>query len=144
MEQFTGNIPTGWATSTPNVVKRDTEPGNVHSGNTAVALSNGATLFQTVPVSGGCFYELTFFVHGEGAQVGFTATVTFAPAEGSGEGLKIVVRQQDLPNANREFGFFKGITVRAPAEASLAEIRFEVVANGNQYMDLDDVSFAAR
>jgi len=139
MEAFSGSVPTGWSTTAPAAVSRVTEFGRVHSGEAAVALSDGANLTQIVSINEGCFYELSFFARGEGAQVGFTATVTFIPG---GEALRITVRKQDLTNSNRVFAYFKGITERAPAGASSAEIRFEVEANGNQSLDLDDVSFS--
>jgi hypothetical protein len=141
MEDFTGNIPTAWSTTTPNAISIDSESGHVHSGESAVAISNGGILFQTVPINGGCCYELSFFAHGEGSQVGLTVTVTFDTGD---EGLKIIIRKQDLPNSNRDFGYYKGITVRAPDSAAMAVIRFEVNANGNQYLDLDDVSFTVK
>jgi len=50
----------------------------------------------------------------------------------------------DMPSGSREFGYYRGITILAPKGATEAEIKFVVTANGNQYMDLDDVSFFAR
>jgi hypothetical protein len=141
MELFTGNVPKGWATTTPGLTSLESQLGHVHSGESSVALTNGAVLFQTVPVNGGCYYELSFFAHGAGAQVGFTATVNFSPSSGSGEALVITVRQQDLPNSSRIFSYFRGITTLAPPDATLAEIRFTVTSAGNQHLDLDDVSF---
>ena len=141
MEQFVGNIPTGWSTTTPNLISRETASGRVHTGESAVVMPNGSDLSQIVPVQGGCFYKLSFFAHGEGAQVGFTATVTFITG---GTGLEITVRRMDMPSGSREFGYYRGITILAPKGATEAEIKFVVTANGNQYMDLDDVSFFAR
>jgi hypothetical protein len=139
MELFTGDTPTDWTTTTPSLVAKDNATGRVHTGEASVAMRDGADLSQIVPVHEGCFYELSFFAHGNGAQVGLTATVTFIAG---GLGLTISIRQQDLPNSARNFGFYKGITLLAPAGATMAEIKFAVTAAGNQFLNLDDVSFA--
>lgn len=142
MESFTGGIPTDWTTSTPTKVSQVTAQGRVHSGESSVNLTDGATLFQVVPVNEGCFYEFSFFAHGEGAQVGVIATVTFVvPPSTQTLGLQISVRQQDMPNSNRDFGYYRGHTIQAPAGAMTAIINFAVTANGEQSMDLDDISF---
>jgi len=144
MELFTQNIPTGWTTTTPERVSQDTARGHIHSGNSSVALANGADLSQIVPVNGGCFYELAFFGHGEGALVGVTATVTFISAEADTVGLRITVNPQDVPTGNRSFQFYRGITTAAPLDAEDAKISFSVTSTGGQYLDLDDVSFSVR
>jgi hypothetical protein len=144
MELFNGNIPVGWETDTPGLIRQETQQGQVHSGEAAVRMNNGADLRQTVPISGGCFYELSFFGHGEGAQVSVRATVTFLTGSAGEVGLIIFVRAMDLPNSNRDFGYFRGITMQAPQSATRAEIRFTVESNGQQYLDLDDVSFSVR
>ena len=144
MELFTGNVPTDWNTTTPGAISHITQQGRVHSGESAVAITDEGNLSQIVPVNEGCFYELSFFGHGEGALVGVTATVTFITGTGSTVGLTITVRQQDIPNSNRDFGYYRGITIQAPAGTEMAEIRFSVTANGNQHLVLDDVSFSVR
>lgn len=145
MESFTDGVPTGWFTTTPNDVSQVTQQGRVHSGNSAVNLADGANLSQIVPINGGCFYELSFFAHGEGAQVGFTATVNFiTPPSTETLGLQITVNQQDVPDSDREFEFYRGITTQAPANATLAIIEFTVNADGGQSLDLDDVSFSVQ
>ena len=113
----------------------------MHSGNFAVNLSDNAVLSQNVAITGGCYYNLSFFARGEGAQVGFSATLTFTNNEGLNvNGLTITVRQQDLTNANREFGYYRGISIIAPANATNVTVRFAVDSVGLQSMDLDDVS----
>jgi len=144
MESFTGNIPDGWTSATPELVFRETAPGRVHSGNSAAVLTNGADLSQIVAVNAGCFYELSFFAHAEGDLVGVTATVTFLSAVGSTVGLEIIVNQGNMPPAVRQFGFYRGITTAAPTGATAAEITFVETSAGGQYLDLDDVSFSAR
>ena len=141
MELFAGNIPADWTTATPSGVSQTAQQGRVHSGSFAVNLTNGANLSQTVPVKEGCFYELSFFGHGEGSQVGVTAEVVFVTHHGTRTGLTVTVRKQDLTNSNRQFAYFKGITAAAPEGAHEAVITFAVTADGNQSLDLDDVSF---
>lgn len=115
--------------------------GRVHSGDFAVNIENDSAIEQTIPIlEGGCFYELSFFARGEGAQVGFTATVTFETPTGPVVGGEITVDQQDVPNSNRDFGFYQIITEAAPINATGITVRFDVVANGEQSLDLDDVS----
>lgn len=114
----------------------------MHSGNSSVNLSDGANLSQTIPITGGCYFETSFFARGEGAQVGFTATVTFITPTQQIPGGTIMVRQQDMTNDNRDFAFYRLLTTAAPADATSARISFAVTASGSQSMDLDDVSFA--
>lgn len=146
MEFFTGNIPDCWSANTPNLIARDTGGGRVHSGNSSVAIRGGGNLYQIVPVCGGCFYELSFFGHGEGAQVSVTATVTFYDEDfiAIEEGLRIFVRRQDIPTANRNFGYYRKITTKSPCEAFFARVNFSVTSEGMQYLNLDDVSFSSR
>ncbi len=92
-------------------------------------------------VPGGCFYQLSFFARGEGAQVGLTARVTFVTPTQQITGGTLTIRQQDMPNSNRDFGFYKINTSAAPANTTAVIITFVVDASGQQSMDLDDVSF---
>ena len=143
MEEFTGDIPNGWNTTTPTEVSEETAQGRVHSGNSSVNLENGAILTQTVStVNGGCFYELSFFARGEGSEVGLTATVTFVTPMGDVVGGTVTVRQQDITNDNRDFAYYRIITSQAPLNVTSAIISFEVTAQGEQSLDLDDVSFS--
>jgi hypothetical protein len=107
-----------------------------------VNLLNGANLNQTVSVTEGCFYELSFFALGEGANVDVEAVVTFITATGYSEGLRISVEMQDIPTAVRQFAYYRGITDAAPQGAFEAEIVFHVMAEGGQSLLLDDVSFS--
>lgn len=142
MELFNDNIPDRW--SATGRVSQETARGRVHSGDSAAALYDGAVLSQTVLVEGGCFYELSFSGHGEGALVEVIAAVTFICDENRITGLEITVRQGDLPNSTRDFGFYRGITIKAPICSIAAEITFIVTSSGGQYLDLDDVSFSVR
>lgn len=144
MEQFSGNIPTGWSANVPCRISRVCLPGRVHSGDFAVNLTDGGMLFQDVTVEAGCFFSLSFFARGEGSQVGVTAMVIFIDAQNQPtEGLAIEVRRQDMGNASRVFSHYQGITTAAPAGTVKARIEFTADAEGNQSMDLDDVSFSA-
>lgn len=143
MELFTNNIPNGWETTTPDSVSMEDAQGRVHSGNSSVNLTDGAILTQEVfDIHSGCFYELSFFARGEGSQVGFTASVIFTTPSGSVTGAQITVNQQDMTNDNRDFAYYRAITAAAPDNVISAIIRFAVTANGEQSMDLDDVSFS--
>ncbi|MCL2637444.1 MAG: collagen-like protein [Oscillospiraceae bacterium] len=145
MEIFKENIPADWTTTTPDAISQETQQGRVHTGESAVAITNGGNLSQTVSVNAGCTYELSFFAHGEGAQVSVTADVNFVTAGGGVTlGLRIFIRMQDLPNSNRDYGYYRGITIPAPADAQAAQIIFTIEANGNQHADIDDVSFSAQ
>lgn len=143
MELFTGDVPTGWTVNNDDLVEKVDQQGRVHSGNRAVSLLDRAVLYQDVAVEAGCFHQLSFFARGEGSQVGFTARVIYLNAQNQPtQGLLIQVRQQDLVNSNRSFAYFHGITTAAPAGTVKARIEFTVTANGQQGMDLDDVSFS--
>ena len=64
MEEFNKTVPVGWSMNNADLSDAEERPGRVHSGYSAVALKNGAVLTQTVHVTGGCFYELSFFAKG--------------------------------------------------------------------------------
>ena len=143
MEQFREGIPTAWNTNDARNVEQVTAQGRVHTGSSAVNLSNGGELWQDVCITGGCYYEFSFFARGEGAQVAVTATVEFLGVERAAQaGLVISIASQDLPNDNREFGYYRGITAQTPEWATVARLRFTVVAEGGQSADVDDVSFS--
>lgn len=147
MEAFTGTVPTKWTSTTPTLISPVTQQGRVHSGNSSVNLKDTAVLTQTIStISPGCFYEFSFFAHGEGAQVAFTATINFITSSGDVLGGSITVRQQDVPNSNRDFGYYRIITtIAAPNNAIGARIDFTVTAGqGQQSLDIDDVSFGTQ
>ena len=51
-----------------------------------------------------------------------------------------MVRSQDITNSNRDFAYYRLITSQAPTGTTAIKIEFIVNANGNQSLDLDDVS----
>jgi hypothetical protein len=141
MEKFTANIPTDWTSPTPSLISKVTTQGRVHTGLSAVSLEDGAVLTQSISdINPGCFYEFSFFAHGEGAQVSVTATVTFHTLSGNVQGGSIFVESQDIPNSDRDFGYYRVITIAAPDDVTSATIEFDVSASGDQALDLDDVS----
>jgi len=144
MEQFQEDgVPVNWIANDAERVAPVTAQGRVHSGGSAVNLTNGAVLHQDVAITDGCFFDFSFFAHGEGVQVGIVATVIFINDQGlSQTGLTISIRQQDLTDSNRTFGYYRGITTQAPTGATFARITFAVTANGGQSADIDDVSFS--
>lgn len=141
METFSNDIPTSWTTSTPNAVSSETAQGRVHSGNSSVNLKNGAILEQRIPINEGCYFDFSFHARGEGAQVGIVATVIFVTPTEQVTGTTITIAQQDLPNDNRNFAYFRSLTSAAPAGTTEAIIRFTVTASGGQSANIDDVSF---
>ncbi len=143
MEAFTGNVPTNWTASNNALVSQVAQQGRVHTGNYAVNLEDGAILSQSLSISGGCYYALSFFARGEGTQVALTATLTFTNSQGlSSEGLSIVVNAPNIPDDNREFAYYRGISTLAPENADALRIDFYVQAEGSQSLDLDDVSLS--
>ena len=141
MENRTNNKPSNWTFINPDGVSSVTSQGRVHSGSWAVNIEDDSSIEQTIQVAnGGCFYILSFFARGEGSQVGLTATVTFETTTGQVSGGTITVRQQDIPNANRNFAYYQLVTSASPANTTGITIKFTVDAEGNQSLDLDDVS----
>ena len=141
MENFTDNLPNGWSAPVVNTVSKVTQQGRVHTGNAAVNIKNGGKLTQEVNLTGGCYYVFSFFARGEGAQVKFKASVIFLNDMGTQvTGVTIETREQDVPNSNRDFGYYRDVTIAAPNDTTHALIKFEVTAEGNQSLDLDDVS----
>ena len=144
MESFNNEgVPTGWNINDFDLVEPDDDQGDVHSGNYSVLLYDGAVLWQNVSISGGCFFELGFFARGNGAQVRLEACVTFSNNDNmTSDGTCIFIRAQDIPTDNRNFAYYRFITEQAPNDATNARIEFRVIANGNQSLNLDDVSFS--
>lgn len=142
MELFTGTIPTSWIANNSTLVSQITTLGTVHSGSSAVNLSDGAVLTQTVaPITKGCFYELSFFAQGNGDLVGLTATLTFITTGTDVAGGLVTIRQGDLINTLRGFSYFKIFSTAAPTNVIGARVDFSVTADTNQSLYLDDVSF---
>mgnify|MGYP002562040319 CR=1 FL=1 len=144
METFAGQIPTGWLANHSDLISKVTLQGRVHSGNYAVNLKNTAMLSQEISIQPSCFYQLSFFARGEGSEVGLVAKVFYLNAQNQAtEALTIQVRQQDIVNSNRSFAYYRGITtVSAPMDTVKVRIEFSATTNGNQSLDIDDISFS--
>jgi len=135
--------PDDWDTPTPDAVEQQFGQGSVHSGGLAASMYNDAFLRQTIyDICPDCHYNFSFFAHAEGGNVGFTATVIFLTEYANVVGAEITVRQHDLVNSSGSFSYYRVITDAAPKGVTGAIISFHVRTNGNQKMDLDDVSFS--
>jgi hypothetical protein len=148
MELFEGQLPIGWSTDgDPDLIVRVTDGGLVHTGEASVSMKNGANLFQEIsPIQEGCFYEFSFFAHAEGSNVGLTANLYFInvdPDIGEVPAGEIFIRQGDIPTASRVFSYYRVVTSQAPLGTESVLITFEAVAQGNQSVDIDDVSFSS-
>lgn len=145
MEDFTGDIPDDWTTTTPTLVSQTTAAGTVHSGSSAVVLEDTATLTQTIDdITEGCFYQFSFFANAQGGLVGITATVNFVTDGGDVLAASIEIRQGDLVTSSNGFAFFTVYTIEAPAGVTGARIDFLVTADGEQSATIDDVSFGGQ
>jgi len=143
MERFTAGVPNDWLINDTRRVYITGQQGRVHTGNWAVHLMDGAILHQDIPVESGCFHRLSFFARGEGSQVGVCARVIYLDAQEQPTlGLLIQVRKQDMGTSNRIFTHYEGISSIAPEGTVKARIEFTVCADGEQGMDLDNVSFS--
>lgn len=141
MEVFSGDVPRWWESAVPNTVRQQTADGRVHSGYSSVRLSNGAILGQTVrrlvPLR---YYTLSFFAQG---NVAFTASVLFTNSNlGENTAVSVSVRQADVPSSG--FGFYRAMTVVAPASTVAAQVFFETAAGSGGFLNVDDVSFTAQ
>lgn len=141
MEVFSGNVPQGWESAVPDTVRQQTAGGSVHSGNSAASLLNGAILGQTirrlVPLR---YYMLSFFAQGNTA---FTASVLFTNSSlGEHTAASVSVRQTDVPSSG--FGFYRVVTVLAPANTVAAQIFFETASGRGGILTVDDVSFTTQ
>ena len=144
MEIVIDDKPTGWLFSNQDNVTSENSQGRVHSGNWSVNITDDTTISQVINnIETGCFYELSFFARGEGAQVSLNANVIFITNSGDVLGGNIIVRSQDITNSNRDFAYYKLITTKAPVGTTAIKIEFSVEANGNQSLDLDDVSLTS-
>ncbi len=144
MESIIDDKPTGWLFANPDSIISEESQGRVHSGNWSVNIEDDATLSQVINnIEPDCFYELSFFARAEGAQVSLNANVIFITNSGDILGGNIIVRDQDMTNSNRDFAYYRLITAQAPAGTTGIRIEFIVNANGNQSLDLDDVSLTS-
>ena len=144
MEIVIDDKPTGWLFSNPDNVTSENSQGRVHSGNWSVNITDDTTISQVINnIEAGCFYELIFFARGEGDQVSLNANVIFITNSGDVLGGNLMVRSQDITNSNRDFAYYKLITTKAPVGTTAIKIEFSVEANGNQSLDLDDVSLTS-
>ena len=144
MEIVIDDKPTGWLFSNPDNITSENSQGRVHSGNWSVNITDDSTLSQVINnIEPGCFYELSFFARGEGAQVSLNANVIFITNSGDVLGGNLMVRSQDMTNSNRDFAYYRLITSEAPVGTTGVRIEFIIDANGNQSLDLDDVSLTS-
>ncbi len=144
MEIVIDDKPTGWLFSNPDNVTSENSQGRVHSGNWSVNITDDTTISQVINhIEAGCFYELSFFARGEGDQVSLNANDIFITNSGDVLGGNLMVRSQDITNSNRDFAYYKLITTKAPVGTTAIKIEFSVEANGNQSLDLDDVSLTS-
>ena len=144
MEVVIDDKPTGWIFTNPDNITSENSQGRVHSGNWSVNIGDDSTLSQIINnIEAGCFYELSFFARGEGAQVSLNANVIFLTNYGDVLGGNLMVRSQDMTNSNRDFAYYRLITSQAPVGTTGIKIEFIVNANGNQSLDLDDVSLTS-
>ena len=144
MEIVIDDKPTGWLFSNPDNITSENSQGRVHSDNWSVNITDDSTLSQVINnIEPGCFYELSFFARGEGAQVSLNANVIFITNSGDVLGGNLMVRSQDMTNSNRDFAYYRLITSEAPVGTTGIRIEFIVNANGNQSLDLDDVSLTS-
>ena len=144
IENVIDDKPTGWLFANPDSIISEESQGRVHSGNWSVNIGDDSTLSQVINnIESGCFYELSFFARAEGAQVSLNANVIFITNSGDILGGNIMVRDQDMTNSNRDFAYYRLITSQAPAGTTGIRIEFIVNANGNQSLDLDDVSLTS-
>ena len=141
METRTNDKPSNWTFTNPDGITSITSQERVHSGSWSVSIENESAISQTISVAeGGCFYLLSFFAKGEGSQVGLTATLVFETTTGPVTGGTITLRQQDITSSNRNFTYYQLITSRAPQNTTGITVTFLVNAEGEQSLDLDDVS----
>ena len=144
MEIVIDDKPTGWLFSNPDNITSENSQGRVHSGNWSVNITDDSTLSQVINnIEPGCFYELSFFARGEGAQVSLNANVIFITNSGDVLGGNLMVRSQDMTNSNRDFAYYRLITSEAPVGTTGVRIEFIIDANDNQSLDLDDVSLTS-
>ena len=144
MEEVIDDKPTGWLFSNPDNITSENSQGRVHSGNWSVNIVDDSTLSQVINnIEPGCFYQLSFFARAEGAQVVLNANVIFITNSGDLLGGNIMVRSQDMTNSNRDFAYYRLITSEAPVGTTGIRIEFIVNANGNQSLDLDDISLTS-
>ena len=144
MEIVIDDKPTGWLFSNPDNITSENSQGRVHSGNWSINITDDSTLSQVINnIEPGCFYELSFFARGEGAQVSLNANVIFITNSGDVLGGNLMVRSQDMTNSNRDFAYYRLITSEAPVGTTGVRIEFIIDANGNQSLDLDDVSLTS-
>lgn len=132
MENIEDDKPTDWIFENEDGISSNDAQGRVHSGNYSVNIEDGSSISQRIPISGECYYRLSFFARGEGSMVGLNASVVFETNNGNVDGGEITIRPQDITNSNRDFAFYQLITTKAPANATAIIIKFLVNSSGEQ------------
>ncbi len=142
MEDIQDDKPTNWIFENEDGISSNDAQGRVHSGNYSVNIEDSSSISQRIPISGGCYYRLSFFARGEGSSVGLDASIIFETASGEIDGGNLSIRQQDITNSNRDFAFYQLISDKAPLNTTAIIIKFLVNSSGGQSLDLDDVSLS--
>ena len=143
LEAFTDAVPDDWETPVATAIAQTTAEGEVYTGSSALRLLNGGSVSQTVAVTGGEYYELSFYNRNIGTSPAVTATVTFTDGIQSETALVILTVNQNTVDGNAPFAYYRGITAQAPEWATDAAVSFVATAADGEYAILDDVSFSA-
>ena len=143
LEAFTDAVPDDWETPVATAIAQTTAEGEVYTGSSALRLLNGGSVSQTVAVTGGEYYELSFYNRNIGTSPAVTATVTFTDGTQSETALVILTVNQNTVDGNVPFAYYRGITAQAPEWATDATVSFTATAADGEYAILDDVSFSA-
>lgn len=144
-EETTDNKPNNWILTNSSGVTSETGNGRVHSGNKSVNVKNTSKISQTITdINEDCYYELSFFLNSDGDTTGLTVTVTFITTSGSVIGGTVNIREQDIVGSSSNFGYYKLITSKAPSGTTSLKVEFCITANGEQSINIDDVSLTVK
>lgn len=140
MESFDKTVPIQWYTAAPSLISRTTDDGEVHTGDSAVKLKNGAVLTQRIALTDGGCHILSFFALASGTRTGVTAKLDFLDGKGNRiAGTVVRAAPKKLPAKPHHFGMYQGVGV-APETAVFAEVCFTAETGADEYLILDDIS----
>ena len=140
MESFDKTVPIQWYTTVPSLISRTTADGEVHTGDSAVKLKNGAVLTQRIALTDGGCHILSFYAMASGTRTGVTAELKFLDGKGNQiAGTVVRAAPKKLPTKPYQFGMYQSVGV-APETAAFAEVRFTAEAGADEYLILDDIS----
>ncbi len=139
-DSFKGVVPAGWQVNQSTRVSPVTCPGHVYTGTSAVALSNGAVLSQTIALTakGTTHYLLTFFARSVSETAALTVDLTYTAGESKDKAGTLTVPAGSLFGGG--YHCYHLLSDFVPENATELTVDFIVNGDAGDTVELDNVS----